>query len=180
MLIIKWGWLGKKAEPSSLQVEDGEDDLQDPPIPKCGSGSVNDPTSSCDRWHWESKCKAIWDLVIVNGMIAVTVYDALWSFAAFTDGNFSKGISVFAVIVFFMEIFMNLNQVYRDENLKLQVTYPEICKAYAKSWLLIDLIALIPLDIANAEQKTSLSDAKTERQSTFTTITADTGDCQTS
>jgi len=87
LLIMKWGWEGKKKEFSALQVENGEGDLEDPPIPKCGSGTYRDPSSSCDRLSYESKGKAIWDLLIINGLIAVTCFWALFSFVKFNNGE---------------------------------------------------------------------------------------------
>jgi len=112
---MKWGWDGKKKEVQVQAMEIGEDDLEDPPVPKCGSGSVNDPTSSCDMWSYESKCKAIFDLLIINGLIAITCFSDLFAFVTYSNGEGVSGLSGAAAIIFLVEIFMTVNQVYRDD-----------------------------------------------------------------
>jgi hypothetical protein len=84
---MKWGWEGKKkAVVNAFQVEDEEDSLNDPRIPKCGSGAGRDASSHCNLWSSESKCKAFFDLVIINGLIVFTCFWDLYSFIVYTDG----------------------------------------------------------------------------------------------
>ena len=92
-----------------MELEDGEEALNDPPIPKCGSGAMHDPSSSCDMWSYESKCKAIFDLLI-NVFIAVTVFFDLFSFSKyFPGGGPLIGLAATSSAVFLIEMFMTIN-----------------------------------------------------------------------
>ena len=66
-------------------------------------------------------------------------------------------------MLFIIEIFMTINQVYRDDNLKLHVKYSEICKNYLSTWFLLDILAIFFTiwGLSISSMNTGLTDPKT-------------------
>ena len=114
--------------------------MNDPPIPKCGNGAHHDSSSAFTMLSYESKGRAIFD-VLLNFFIAVTIYFDLMSFIQYNNGTGPMGMSLASSIFFLIEMIIGCNAVYRDDSLKLIVAWCTPWTNWIKTWAIVDVLA---------------------------------------
>jgi hypothetical protein len=89
---------------------------------------------------YENKCRAIFD-ILLNFLIAATIFSDLMSFIQYNNGTGPFGMSIASVIVFFIEMVVGCQAVYRDDNLKLIVAWCTPWTNWLKTWAIVDVLA---------------------------------------
>jgi hypothetical protein len=107
---------------------------------------INDRPNSGNLPRKQDELKALWDIFI----ILVLIFSSLMIpyRVAFVDADTKgwKTVNWFVDICFFIDIIIIFNTAFYDENFQIVECRKEIAIQYLKSWFLIDIISILPVE----------------------------------
>ena len=96
----------------------------------------------------DTKLRFWWDIIqIVTILYLSFAVPIRIGFSINVEGFFYL-LDVLMDVYFFADIYLNFLFVFEDESFQLVTSRPKIAKKYLRSWFLIDILAVIPLDHA--------------------------------
>ena len=94
----------------------------------------------------DSKLRFWWDIIqIVTILYLSFAVPIRIGFSINVEGFFYL-LDVLMDVYFFVDIYLNFLFVVEDESFQMVTSKPKLAKRYLKSWFLIDILAVIPLD----------------------------------